>query len=182
MPECICRQARPRDGRGDGAAGGGSATGHGRKRRPRAQERERVGRNLHTFIQRQAPATRGRGAQPQGRCGPLAMDEEHLMIAARYVAPNPVRARLATQAWDWPHSSVRAHLEGRDDGLVDVRPLVARASRFADLLDPGAFTPPRRGERIGRPLGGRRLVAAISQQLERSVTLASADQSQRRRR
>jgi REP element-mobilizing transposase RayT len=46
----------------------------------------------------------------QGRFGSVAMDEDHLMLAARYVALNPVRARLVAEASDWPHSSVRAHL------------------------------------------------------------------------
>src|SRR5208337_2131964 len=71
----------------------------------------------------------------QGRFGSVALDEEHLMNAARYVALNPVRARLVQRAEDWPHSSVRAHLAGRDDGLVSVRPLIDRAPRFADLLE-----------------------------------------------
>ena len=110
----------------------------------------------------------------QGRFGSLAMDEDHLMAAARYVALNPVRARLVARARDWPHSSVRAHLQGRDDGLVDVRPLLARAPRFADLLDgkpdDAAFIALRRGERIGRPLGAAAFLDAIGRQLGRSVT------------
>jgi hypothetical protein len=39
------------------------------------------------------------------------------MAAARYVALNPVRARLVARAEDWRWSSVKAHLEGQDDGL-----------------------------------------------------------------
>jgi putative transposase len=75
----------------------------------------------------------------QGRFGSVALDEEHLMNAARYVALNPVRARLVSRAQDWPHSSVRAHLAGRDDGLVSVRrsstgrrasPICSRARRM----------------------------------------------------
>ena len=42
----------------------------------------------------------------QGRFASVVMDEEHLMAAARYVALNPVRARLAERAEDWPWSSV----------------------------------------------------------------------------
>ena len=57
----------------------------------------------------------------QGRFGSVPMDEEHLIAAVRYVALNPVRARLVAKARDWPHSSARAHLKGRDDGLVRVR-------------------------------------------------------------
>ena len=48
----------------------------------------------------------------QGRFGSLAMDEDHLIAAVRYVALNPVRARLVARASEWPHSSVRAHMAG----------------------------------------------------------------------
>ena len=46
----------------------------------------------------------------QSRYGSVVMDEDHLLAAARYVALNPVRARLASRAQDWRWSSVRAHL------------------------------------------------------------------------
>jgi len=48
----------------------------------------------------------------QGRFGSVAMDEAHLIAAARHVSLNSVRARLVAQAADWPWSSVRAHLNG----------------------------------------------------------------------
>ena len=95
------------------------------------------------------------------------------MVAARYVALNPVRARLVERADDWPHWSVRAHLSGRDDALVDVRPLLDRASSFADLLDtsptiPASFrAPPQRTDRP--PLGDRAFQDAIGRQLGRIV-------------
>ena len=43
----------------------------------------------------------------QGRFGCVAMDEEHLAVALRYVALNPVRARLVKSALDWPWSRAR---------------------------------------------------------------------------
>ena len=46
------------------------------------------------------------------------------MAAARYGAMNPV-GRAARRARR-PRSSVRAHLAGRDDGLVEVAPLLSR--------------------------------------------------------
>src|SRR5271155_2806844 len=46
----------------------------------------------------------------QGRFGCVAMDEDHLAAALCYVALNPVRARLADRATDWPWSSLHAHL------------------------------------------------------------------------
>ncbi len=94
----------------------------------------------------------------QSRFGSVVMDEDHLMAAARYVALNPVRAGLAARAEDWRWSSARAHLEGRDDGLVSVAPLAERCGgHFADLLDAptsaGALSELRAAETIGRPLG-----------------------------
>jgi putative transposase len=75
------------------------------------------------------------------------------------------------RAEDWPHSSGRAYLAGRDDGLVRVRPLLDRAPRFADLLDadsePEAFVRLRRSELIGRPLGSAGFVAEIEKRLGR---------------
>ena len=58
----------------------------------------------------------------QGRFGSVAMDEDHLAHAVRYVSLNPVRARLVAQAQDWPWSSVRAHLSGRSDGITTSGP------------------------------------------------------------
>ena len=46
----------------------------------------------------------------QGRFGAVAMDEQHLAAAARYVALNPVRAQLVERAEEWEWSSTRAHL------------------------------------------------------------------------
>src|SRR5574338_230484 len=57
----------------------------------------------------------------QGRFGSAAMDETHLIAAARYIALNPVRARHVAQPQDWAWSSARGHLGGRDDALVKVR-------------------------------------------------------------
>ena len=94
----------------------------------------------------------------QSRFGSVVMDEEHLMAAARHVTLNPVRAGLAARAEDWRWSSARAHLEGRDDVLVSVEPLLERCGgRFADLLDvpaaTGTLSALRAAETIGRPLG-----------------------------
>jgi putative transposase len=49
----------------------------------------------------------------QGRFVSRAMDEEHLIAAARYLALNPVKAGLVKAPADWPHASVRAHLLGQ---------------------------------------------------------------------
>jgi putative transposase len=93
----------------------------------------------------------------QGRFGAVALDEEHLAAAVRYVARNPVRAGLVKRAQDWPWSSARAHLEGRADGITTLSPVLRRFPRFAELVEaapaPTLLKRLRRAESIGRPLG-----------------------------
>ena len=79
------------------------------------------------------------------------------MAAARYVAMNPVRARLVERAEDPAVVERAAHLAGRDDGLVKVAPLLSRCGRrFADLIEaepaPALTAALRAAETIGRPV------------------------------
>jgi putative transposase len=73
----------------------------------------------------------------QGRFGSFPMDETYLLLCARYVGLNPVRAGLASKAVDWPWSSVRAHLTGCSDPLLSPAPLAQllghEMSSFFDL-------------------------------------------------
>jgi putative transposase len=109
----------------------------------------------------------------QGRFSSVALDEAHLVAAARYVALNPVRARLVARAQDWAWSSARAHLAGRDDGLVCVAPLIERVGRFADLIDAetdhALFTALREAEGTGRPLGSAEFVAELERRIGRRL-------------
>ena len=94
----------------------------------------------------------------QGRFGCVAMDEPHLLAALRYVALNPVRARLAARAEDWRWSSVHALLDpSHGDELTETGPVLERVPDFAALLRSGEkealFETLRRSESTGRPLG-----------------------------
>jgi len=115
-----------------------------------------------------------RGYLWQGRFASVTMDEPHLMACARYVEMNPVRARLAATAEDWPWSSARAHLAGRSDGLVDVKPLLDRAMDWRGLLDSALaqadYDAIRRGERTGRPLGAADFVEGLEERLGRRLS------------
>jgi len=107
----------------------------------------------------------------QGRFGAVAMDEEHLVAALRYVSLNPVRARLVARAADWRWSSTRAHLRGKDDGLTALAPIKDRVPRFADLLggapETELFKRLRAAESIGRPLGNNGFLARIERRTGR---------------
>jgi putative transposase len=101
----------------------------------------------------------------QGRFGAVAMDEAHLVAAWRYVALNPVRARLVKRAEDWRWSSASALLGLGDDGLTDVAPARARLARFADLLEADenveATQRLRKGESVGRPIGSEAFLSML---------------------
>jgi putative transposase len=107
----------------------------------------------------------------QGRFGAVAMDEQHLMAALRYVSLNPVRARLVERAQDWRWSSASAHLRGKDDGLTALAPIRDRVPRFADLLasepEQDLFGHLRAAESIGRPLGDDRFLSRIERRTGR---------------
>ena len=112
----------------------------------------------------------------QGRFGAVAMDEAHLAHAMRYVSLNPVRARLAERAEDWRWSSVAAHLAGKDDELVRVRPALDRYGSFADFLgspdDHGdAWRALRRSETTGRPIGSAEWIAELEERSGRDLAM-----------
>ena len=109
----------------------------------------------------------------QGRFGTVAMDEAHFAAAVRYISLNPVRARLVRRAEDWPWSSVRAHLSGREDGITTLAPVLSRVQSFAHFIatgpDEGAFERLRRAESIGRPLGDDGFVARLESLTQRTL-------------
>jgi len=62
------------------------------------------------------------------------MDEDHLIAAVRYVELNPVRAGLCEDPRDWRWSSVHAHLDGENDALADVGPMLERVQDWDGYL------------------------------------------------
>ena len=94
----------------------------------------------------------------QGRFSSVAMDEQHLFAALRYVAPNPVRARLVARADDWRWSSTRALIAGTDDHVMKAAPALERAGNFAAFLgrdfdEALTYAALRKAESLGRPVG-----------------------------
>ncbi len=116
---------------------------------------------------------RWRGHLFDGRFASVAMDEDHLLSAVRYVALNPVRAGLVSRATDWRWSSVHAHLKGADDDLVVVKPILERTGNFAEWIARGAddasFVAIRAAEGIGRPLGTPEFVADLERRFGRPI-------------
>jgi putative transposase len=112
-----------------------------------------------------------RGHLWQGRFASYVMDERYTLAAARYVELNPVRAGLVARAEDYPWSSARAHLVGRDDRLVRVAPLLASVGDWSSFLGEGGNAEDsdslRKHETTGRPLGSGAFVDDLERALGR---------------
>jgi putative transposase len=94
----------------------------------------------------------------QGRFSSVAMDEQHLCAAFRYVALNPVRAKLVARAEEWQWSSVQSHFAQRDNHVVRVAPALERVGNFKAFLgedfdEAFSYAALRKAETIGRPVG-----------------------------
>lgn len=113
-----------------------------------------------------------RGHLWQGRFASFPMDENYLLAAALYVEMNPVRANLASDAASWPWSSAQAHLEGKDDGLVKVSPLLEMIGDWRTFLagsNEEQLNDIRKHERSGRPLGSEEFVESLEADLNRTL-------------
>jgi putative transposase len=100
------------------------------------------------------------------------MDEPYLLSAAAYVELNPVRAGMVKAAWDYPWSSVHAHLVRESDGYVEVAPLLKLVRDWKGFLQ-GALNQPVKEfevhERTGRPLGSESFIEKASRILGRDL-------------
>jgi putative transposase len=110
----------------------------------------------------------------QGRFASYPMDDAYFVQASRYVGLNPVRAGLVERAQDWPWSSVRAHLYGRDDALVRTAPLarfvLGEMARFFEAdVTAEARKRLRRAAATGRPLGGAEWLKALEKSAGRPL-------------
>ena len=113
-----------------------------------------------------------RGYLWQGRFASYPMDELWLLRAVAYVELNPVKAGRVERAWDYPWSSVHAHLSGRDESdIVEIGPLLSLVGDWRAYLEemrPQDLPDIERHERTGRPLGDDSFVKLAERLLGRS--------------
>lgn len=58
----------------------------------------------------------------QGRFYSCILDEPHLMVAAKYIERNPVRANVVKKPWEWKWSSTLAHT-AKEGSLIRLKNL-----------------------------------------------------------
>lgn len=113
-----------------------------------------------------------RGHLWQGRFASFPVDENYLIVVARYIEMNPVRARLTRVPQSWRWSSAKAHLTGIDDELVRTAPLLALVEDWKSFLQEGTreeMAKIRKHERTGRPLGDESFIEKLEVLLTRTL-------------
>jgi len=112
-----------------------------------------------------------RGHLWQGRFASFPLDERYLLAATRYVELNPVRAGMVKDPGAYPWSSAAAHISGRSNDLVKVKPQIQRVGNWRDFLLGGVSEEEiermRRHERTGRPLRNDGFVGKLEEALGR---------------
>jgi len=109
----------------------------------------------------------------QERFHSFPMDEAHFLAAVRYAELNPVRAKLVKQAEDWRWSSAKAHIEGVDDNLISLKPMLCLVEDWKSFLEEQTIEEElelfRKYSRTGRPLGGKGFIGKLEEKLKRTL-------------
>jgi putative transposase len=112
-----------------------------------------------------------RGHLWQGRFSSFVLDEPYLLTATRYIELNPVRAGLINAPTRYRWSSAAAHVRGKDDVLVRVKPLLKLVPNWrgflARVIREDDVELLRTHERTGRPMGDEEFVATLEHDLGR---------------
>jgi putative transposase len=94
----------------------------------------------------------------QDRFRSYPMNDAHLLVAARYIENNPVKAGLVGTAEEWGWSSARAHLGISNDPLTDAAALGRHVGNWGAYLRGGIEAADddvaiEKALRSGRPIG-----------------------------
>jgi len=115
-----------------------------------------------------------RGHLWQGRFASFLMDEKYLLTATRYIELNPVRAGLVSIPEEYPWSSAKAHMKGRNDDLVKVKPLLSMVDDWRQFLSGDVsdeeYELLQRHERTGKPLGSTSFIERLENKLSGILT------------
>jgi putative transposase len=120
----------------------------------------------------------------QGRFkSPVIQNDEHLLAVLRYIEANPLRARLAKRAEDYPWSSYRVHGLGQTNEWVDrlityeeLSPLgKVRCRKWAAMvhrpIDEAVLNAIRRSNATGLPYGDEAWTNRLAKRLNLDLTI-----------
>lgn len=132
----------------------------------------------HARRWRDARGTTGRGAVYQGRFRAVPIQQDHhYLVACRYVERNPLRARLAARAEDWPWSSASPKASQDDRPRVSEWP-VRKPADWLEALNtpdpPSTLEEIRKALKHGLPFGDEAWQAMAAAQLRWPMTWRKA--------
>lgn len=142
---------------------------------PREEDglRQAIGEAHRRYTRRISFRHGWRGHLWQERFHSFPMDENHLLAAVRYIEQNPVRAGLCRSPEEWRWSSARAYLAGKDDGLVEVSPMLDLTGDWerylSEEISDAMAKNLRLHARTGRPLGDKEFVEKAGRKLGRDL-------------
>jgi len=104
----------------------------------------------------------------------IVEEERYLWAAVRYIEQNPIRARVAKRAEEYPYSSAKAHVTGKRDPVLGEEIFSPEeredyVSLLNEVLFPGMTEGLRHHTRRGTPFGDEGFVGRIETELERSL-------------
>ncbi|MCX5783198.1 MAG: transposase [Elusimicrobia bacterium] len=98
----------------------------------------------------------------QGRFYSCALDSKHLIVAARYVERNPVRAGLVKNPWEWEWSSNRINIYEKTKLFDFINTKPSEWKKYTALNDDKPFMDEIRNHtKTGRPLGNIGFIARL---------------------
>lgn len=119
-----------------------------------------------------------RGHLWQGRFYSCVLDEPHLILAARYIERNPVRAGFAEKPWQWPWSSAIVHTNEKEKvkiiELGDLLGIVGRSCnswrKYIDSTENQTFLQTiRKYTLAGRPFGRTNFIERLEVEFGREL-------------
>jgi putative transposase len=127
----------------------------------------------HRYARRVNSMHDWRGHLWQERFHSCVMDDEHLLMAVRYIELNPVRAGICARPEDWRWSSVHAHQVDSSDALVTTAPMRERISDWRRYLSqespPESLNELRELTQAGRPAGDDRFLDTLEEMTGRQL-------------
>ncbi|MBU0758955.1 MAG: transposase [Candidatus Omnitrophica bacterium] len=117
----------------------------------------------------------------QGRFYSCALDENHLIAAARYIERNPVRAKLVNKPWEWKWSSASVHIGADNAQLLELKNLfeiidIPQGSwrSFIDREDDRSeMEIIKKSTFTGRPLGDEQFIKKLEKKLGKRLQALS---------
>lgn len=114
----------------------------------------------------------------QGRFYSCVLDEPHLILAARYVERNPVRAGIVNEPWKWKWSSAPVHTSEKEEGFIQLQDFTrivdashASWKKYLGSTDEAKFLCTiRQNTRSGRPLGKEDFVRTLEENFGKTLS------------